>query len=233
MTKNNKRILFTRSLNTDQIEFGLKMNCLIDHHAFIRVDLCELKTDNIDLINSGDFPNWIFTSQNAARSLQANREHIQINKMENCFAVGQKTANQLSEMGISSRVPSRHNSESLSELLKDYSNSPFLYFTGNLRQKTLIHFFEEHKCAYKEIKVYDTHLIQPKITLEDYHAICFCSPSAVHSFFKNYQLNNNQPCFAIGTTTAVALVDYSDFVMISDQTNVYSLIQSCNQYLNS
>jgi len=97
----------------------------------------------------------------------------------------------------------------------------------------LIHFFEEHESPYKEIKVYDTHMIQPEIALEDYDAICFCSPSAVHSFFKNYQLKNNQPCFAIGTTTAVALVDYSDDVMISDQTHVFSLIQTCNEYLNS
>lgn len=233
MTKTNKRILFTRSLNDDQIEFGLKMNCSIDHHAFIRIDLSTLSSQELETINSGQYPNWIFTSQNAVRSLQANKEHIQLDNMENCFAVGQKTADQLSEMGISSLIPSRHNSEALSELLEDYSKTPFLYFTGNLRQKTLIHFFEEHECPYKEIKVYDTHLIQPEITLADYDAICFCSPSAVHSFFKNYQLKNDQPCFAIGTTTAVALVDYSDFVMMSDQTNVFSLIQTCNEYLNS
>ncbi len=233
MTKTNKRVLFTRSLNDDQIEFGLKMNCLIDHHAFIRIDLSTLSSEELEIINSGQYPNWIFTSQNAVRSLQANKEQIQIDKMENCFAVGQKTADQLSEMGISSLVPSRHNSEALSELLKGYSETPFLYFTGNLRQKTLINFFEENESTYKELKIYDTHLIQPDIALEDYDAICFCSPSAVHSFFKNYQLENNQPCFAIGTTTAVALVDYSDYVMMSDQTNVFSLIQTCNEYLNS
>ena len=233
MTKKNKHILFTRSLNTDQIEFGLKMNCLIDHHPFIRIDLSTLSSKELEVINSGQYPNWIFTSQNAVRSLQANKEHIQFDKMENCFAVGQKTADQLSEIGISSLIPTHHNSEALSNLLKNHTNAPFLYFTGNLRQKTLIHFFEEHECPYKEIKVYDTHMIQPKITLADYDAICFCSPSAVHSFFKNYQVKNNQPCFAIGNTTAVALVDYSDDVMMSDQTNVFSLIQICKQFFNS
>lgn len=233
MTRKNKRILFTRSLNADQIEFGLKMNCIIDHHAFIRIDLCSPTTDELEIINSGQYPNWIFTSQNAVRSLQANQEHIQIDKLEKCFAVGQKTADQLSEMGISSFVPKRHNSESLSELLKDHTNESFLYFTGNLRQKTLIHFFEEHESPFKEIKVYNTHLIQPEIKLDDYDAICFCSPSAVHSFFKNYQLKNNQPCFAIGNATAVALVDYADIIMLADQTNVFSLIQTCKQYINS
>ena len=233
MTKKNKRILFTRSLNTDQIEYGLKMNCLIDNYAFIRIDLCTLSNESLEIINSGQYPNWIFTSQNAVRSLQANKENIQLDKMEKCFAVGQKTANQLSNIGISSLVPKHHNSEALSELLQDYSDAPFLYFTGNLRQKTLIHFFEEHERPFKEIKVYDTHMIQPEIALDDYDAICFCSPSAVHSFFKNYQLKNNQPCFAIGNTTAVALVDYSDHVMMADQTNVFSLIQTCNQFFNS
>ncbi|MFT5750197.1 MAG: uroporphyrinogen-III synthase [Ancylomarina sp.] len=233
MTKKNKRILFTRSLNADQIEFGLKMNCLIDHHAFIRIDLSTLSSVELEIINSGQYPNWIFTSQNAVRSLQANKEFIQLDKMEKCFAVGQKTADQLSEIGISSLVPARHNSEALSELLEDHTNEAFLYFSGNLRQKTLINFFEEHESPYKEIKVYNTLLIQPEITLEDYDAICFCSPSAVYSFFKNYKLKNNQPCFAIGTTTAVALVDYSDDVMMSDQTHVFSLIQTCNEYFNS
>jgi uroporphyrinogen-III synthase len=233
MTRKNKRILFTRSLNADQIEFGLKMNCIIDHHAFIRIDLCSPCAEDLEIINSGQYPNWIFTSQNAVISLQANLKQIQIDKLERCFAVGQKTADQLTEMGISSLMPKRHNSEALSELLKDHANESFLYFTGNLRQKTLIHFFEEHESPFKEIKVYDTHLIQPKINLDDYDAICFCSPSAVHSFFKNYQLKNNQPCFAIGNTTAVALVDYADIVMLADQTNVFSLIQTCKQYINS
>lgn len=233
MTRKTKRILFTRTLNEEQIEFGLKMACQIDHHAFIRVDLCEIKSEELDLINTGQFPYWIFTSQNAVRSLQANLEHIQLDRMEKCFAVGQKTANQLSEMGITAEVPKRHSAEGLSELLSNQSDNSFIYFTGNLRQRTLINFFEEHESQYKEIKLYNTQLIQPKIKLEDYDAICFCSPSAVHSFFKNYQLQNNQPCFAIGTTTAVALVDYADFVMMAEQTNVFSLIQSCNQYLNS
>ena len=233
MTKNNKRILFTRSLNADQIEFALKMNCLIDHHAFIRIDLSTLSSEEIEIINSGKYPNWIFTSQNAVRSLQANKGHIQLDKMGKCFAVGQKTADHLSDMGISSLVPTRHNSEALSELLEDHANEPFLYFTGNLRQKTLIHFFEEHESLLKKLRFMTRIMIQPEIALEDYDAICFCSPSAVHSFFKNYQLKNNQPCFAIGTTTAVALVDYSDDVMMSDQTHVYSLIQTCNEYFNS
>jgi len=233
MTGKTKRILFTRTLNTDQIEYGLKMGCLIDHHAFIRIDLCALDAASIDLINSGTYPNWIFTSQNAVRSLQANRELIQLDKLEKCFAVGQKTAEQLSEIGITAIVPKRQNAEALSDLLNAYSTEPFLYFTGNLRQRTLINFFEDHESPYKEMKVYDTHLIQPDIKLKDYDAICFCSPSAVHSFFKNYQLKDNQPCFAIGNTTAVALVDYSDTVMLAEQTNVFSLIQSCNQYLNS
>lgn len=233
MTKQTKRILFTRTLNSDQLEYGQKMGCRIDHHAFIRVDLCSLDTSILHLINSGAYPNWIFTSQNAVRSLKENKANIQFEKMERCFAVGQKTAEQLSELGLEAIVPKRQNAEALSELLNEFSTEPFLYFTGNLRQKTLINFFEDHESPYKEIKVYDTHLIQPDINLDDYNAICFCSPSAVHSFFKNYQLKNNQPCFAIGNTTAVALVDYADFVMLADQTNVYSLIQSCNQYLNS
>ncbi len=232
MIKKNKRILFTRSLNEDQLEYGLKMNCLIDHHAFIKINLSTLDSKELAVINSGDYPNWVFTSQNAVRCLQANIDSIEIDKITRCFAVGQKTADQLSEMGIPSLIPSRYDSEALSELLNEYSNVPFLYFSGNLRQKTLIHFFEENECTYKEIKAYDTQLIQPSIHLESYDAICFCSPSAVYSFFKNYQLKNNQICFAIGISTAVALTDYSDNIIMSEQTNVFSLIQSCHEHLN-
>ncbi|RXQ89502.1 uroporphyrinogen-III synthase [Ancylomarina salipaludis] len=233
MTKIPKRILFTRSLNSEQVEFGTKLNCLIDHHTFIRIDLCQLDQKTIDIINSGDYPNWIFTSQNAVRSLAQIKSDIQFNQVKKCFAVGEKTADMLKEIGLSAEIPQRHNAEALSHLLEDYSAESFLYFTGNLRQDTLINFFEEREIPYKEIKVYETHLIQPEIDLDIYDAICFCSPSAVHSFFKNYQLKNNQPCFAIGYTTAAALVDYSDNVMLADQTNVYALIQTCNQYLNS
>ena len=233
MTKTPKRILFTRNLNSEQVEFGTKLNCLIDHHTFIRIDLCQLDQKTIDIINSGDYPNWIFTSQNAVRSLMQFQEKIQFDKVNKCYAVGEKTAELLKNIDLTAEIPQRQNAEALSHLLEEQSSESFLYFTGNLRQDTLINFFEEHDTPYQEIKVYETHLIQPEIDLENYDAICFCSPSAVHSFFKNYQLKNNQPCFAIGYTTAAALVDYSDNVMLADQTNVYALIQTCNQYLNS
>jgi uroporphyrinogen-III synthase len=68
--------------------------------------------------------------------------------------------------------------------------------------------------------------------LENFNAICFCSPSAVVSFFNQYQLNENIPAIAIGSTTAVKLLDYTEHVVMAESANIFAMLDISNEYLN-
>ena len=52
-------------------------------------------------------------------------------------------------------------------------------------------------------------------------------------FFSKYKIHEKIPCVAIGSTTAVKLLDYSEHVVMADNTNVYSLLEMCHNYINS
>ena len=228
-----KNILFTRSLNDEHHAFGKNLGLQLTDKAFIEVELNHISEDQINLINSKIEATWIFTSQNAVRSIGKVLHRLANIEEKKCFAVGQKTAQELAKMGIRALIPEHHNSQALIDLLDNNKAGSFIYFTGNLRQSTIINFFEENEIDFEEIETYQTKLIQPELEIENFNGVCFCSPSAVVSFFKKYKLEESVPCFAIGNTTAVKLLDYSGHVVMAEKTNVFSLLEICHNYLNS
>ncbi|WP_461643117.1 uroporphyrinogen-III synthase [Labilibaculum euxinus] len=228
-----KNILFTRSLSSEHIMYAEKLGLEVTAKPFIQIDLMPLSKEKTDLINSKPESNWIFTSQNAVKSIAENLSSLISLGEKKVFAVGEKTAEELLKIGIEALLPEQHNSQSLLQLLEKQSASSYIHFSGNLRQNNISDFMTEKEFDFEEIECYQTNLHQPDVTITDFDAICFCSPSAVYSFFNRYKINETVPCFAIGSTTAVKLLDFSEHVVMSENTNVYSLLEICHNYLNS
>lgn len=230
--RKTQNILFTRNLTDKHRLFGKKMNLIIDDFPFIQIDVNRLSDETINSISSDKNALWIFTSQNAVKSVVNSISDFSHYQDKVCFAVGEKTAVELRKHGFNVRVPENHNSNSLVDLLeKESFKNTYIYFTGNLRRNTITHFLEENDINFTEVECYRTNLIQPDINISKYKAIAFCSPSAVISFFKKYHLNETIPCIAIGSTTAVKLLDYTENVVMSENANIYSMIEICKEYL--
>lgn len=228
-----KNILFTRSLNSEHLKYAEKLKLSVTAKAFIQIDIKSLSESKIKLINSKPESNWIFTSQNAVKVISKSISSFQSLQEKKIFAVGDKTAEELLKMGIEAFLPEQHNSESLIELLEKQTASSYIHFTGNLRQNIISDFMTEKELDFEEIECYQTKLHQPNINVDDFDAICFCSPSAVSSFFSKYKIKDTVPCIAIGSTTAVKLLDFSEHVVMSERTDVFSLLEICHNYLNS
>ncbi|WP_372751323.1 uroporphyrinogen-III synthase [Labilibaculum sp.] len=228
-----KNILFTRSLSPEHLRYASQLDLLLTAKAFIQIEEIPISTEKIDLLNSEAKASWIFTSQNAVKSLSDHVDSLENLKDKKVFAVGERTAEALWKIGVKAQIPKLHNSQSLLDLLeKDNANS-FIHFTGNLHQNILSDFMYEKKFEFTEIQCYRTELIQPEVSIHEFDAVCFCSPSAVISFFTKYKIDESLPCVAIGSTTAVKLLDYTDHIVMSERTNVYSMLEICNDYLNS
>ncbi|WP_120241138.1 uroporphyrinogen-III synthase [Marinifilum flexuosum] len=229
-----KHILFTRKLTDNHYEFGKKIGLSLEDYPFIDIELRDLPEETIENLKTNENASWIFTSKNSVKSLLESFPDISNYSNRKCFAVGEKTAEELRKQNFEVIVPENHNALSLVDKLeKESSGIPYFYFSGNMRRKTITNFFNENEIKYQEIECYITHLIQPDLKIDQFDAVCFCSPSAVVSFFSKYQIREDIPCIAIGNTTAVKLLDYTENVAMSEKTNIYSMLEICNEYLNS
>lgn len=228
-----KNILFTRSLNSEHIKYADELELTVTAKAFIKIELLSFSENKIELINSKPESNWIFTSQNAVKSISKHTNSFESLQEKKVFAVGDKTAEELLMVGINALLPEQHNSQSLIDLLEKQTASSYIHFSGNLRQNIISDYMTEKELDFEEIECYQTKLHQPDVNIHDFDAICFCSPSAVISFFSKYNVKDTIPCIAIGSTTAVKLLDYSEHVVMSERTDVFSLLEICHNYLNS
>ncbi|NOU58391.1 uroporphyrinogen-III synthase [Marinifilum caeruleilacunae] len=228
-----QKILFTRQLSDKHYDFGKKLGLSIEDYPFIEIEIKHLHDEEIRAIEQDRNASWIFTSKNAVQSLVDSLANLSDFTDRKCFAVGEKTAETLRNYNFEVIVPDSHNALSLVDRLANESaNTSYFYFSGNMRRKTISNFFLENDIHYREVECYKTNLIQPDLDHLDFDAVCFCSPSAVLSFFSKYQLKEEIPCIAIGNTTAVKLLDYSENVAMSEKTNIYSMLEICNEYLN-
>lgn len=229
-----QNILFTRKITEKHIEFGNQIGLSVEDHPFISIELNPITSTILEDLQANSTWSWIFTSRNAVKSLINSITDISTFKDRICYAVGNKTAEELRDNGFKVIVPENQNALSLVDLLeKDTKKNSYFYFTGNMRRKTITNYFGENEINFREVECYKTKLIQPEIEINKYKAICFCSPSAVVSFFQKYQVDATTVCTAIGNTTAVKLLDYTENVIMSEETNVYSMLKICNEYLNS
>lgn len=228
-----KNILFTRSLNDKHRQFASELGLSVTDKAFIQIELTPLSKEKIDQLSEKQNMAWIFTSQNAVKVIENDLKDFVGLETNKFFAVGEKTAEALMNLNLDPIVPDIHNSEGLLALLEKESDNSYVHFTGNLRQNLISEYMIENEKDFMEIECYRTNLVQPEIEINHYDAICFCSPSAAISFFSKYKIKESTPCLAIGGTTAVKLLDYSEVVVMSDHTNVFSLLESCHNYLNS
>jgi uroporphyrinogen-III synthase len=229
-----QKILFTRKLSDKHFDFGNKLGLSIEDYPFISIEFNHLPDELFRELEELSQASWIFTSKNAVESLIRSLPNPSDFRDRKCFAVGEKTAEILREHNFEVIVPESHNVLSLVDCLEQESpDSSYFYFSGNMRRKTISNFFQENEINYREVECYKTKLIQPDVEVLQFDAVCFCSPSAVVSFFSKYQLKEEIACIAIGNTTAVKLLDYTENVAMSEETNIYSMLEICNEYLNT
>lgn len=91
-----------------------------------------------------------------------------------------------------------------------------VFFCGNKRRDELPNLLKENGIEVNEVVVYET-VETPVVTTQDLDAVLFFSPSGVKSFFSVNSLAKKTACFAIGSTTAEAITDYTDNRVITSE----------------
>lgn len=218
------RVLSTKKLLVNQKQFLLNANISLVEADFISINQ---KKVNIETINE----NLIFTSQNAVLSLIENLEGtdtIELLKKKNVFCVGMKTKGLLEENGFNVIAYTVYAADLAEIITLIYGKEKFTFFSGNLRRDTLPEALKEAKIVFNEIEVYQT-ILNPQKVNGTFDGILFYSPSGIQSYLKDNKINK-ETCFCIGTTTADALENVTNNVIIANQPTVENVIIQCINY---
>lgn len=215
------RLLSTKKLLVNQKQFLLNANISVVEADFISIKQQKVA---IEIINE----NLIFTSQNAVLSLVENLEKtdtLDLLRKKNVFCVGLKTKALLEENGFNVIAYTGYAADLAEIISLIYSKEKFTFFSGNLRRDTLPQALSEAEVVWNEIQVYETVLTPQKIS-GTFDGILFFSPSGIESYLKNNKITK-ETCFCIGTTTAEALENITNNVIIANQPTVENVIIQC------
>jgi uroporphyrinogen-III synthase len=172
--------------------------------------------------------NLIFTSQNSVVSLIENlgsSDTLTLLKQKKVFCVGMKTKSLLEENGFNVIAYTGYAADLAEIITLIYGREKFTFFSGNLRRDTLPEALTNAEVVFNEIQVYETILTPQKVS-GPFEGILFFSPSGVESYLKDNKISN-QTCFCIGTTTAEALENITNNVVIANQPTVENVIIQC------
>jgi len=219
------RILSTKKLLPNQKQFLLNANFAVIEADFIDI---KLKPFQYSPPLEGLGEALLFTSQNAVKSFLKNKNATDF-KDNKIFCVGLKTKALLEKNGFKVLASNEYASELAEIIVNDFSEENFTFFSGNLRRETLPEAFKKANISFKEIEVYETILVPKKINSE-VNAVLFFSPSGVESYLKENKIGDKK-CFCIGTTTAKALKEITENIIIAKQQTVENvIIQAINYY---
>lgn len=168
----------------------------------------------------------VFTSKEAVKSVLKSKTKNVLSK--SCLCVGSKTKSFLEKKGFTVLESADYAEELIQIIESKYKTNSFTFFCGNIRRNTIPDFFQQNKIAYNEIVVYETKLKRHQIK-EPFDGVLFYSPSGVNSFSEKNSLEN-KTCFCIGTTTAKALENKTNNIIIASQPTVENVITEVIKY---
>ena len=214
------RIVSTKKLAPNQRQFLLNA-------GFSVVDADFIATKSIDFALGNVKDNLIFTSANAVKAV-ADHPNVQDIRRNPCFATAPKTAALLDEVGFTV-IETASDAAGLGVIIEEkYANESFTFFCGNLRLETLPGWLGEWNIDFNEVPVYETALTPVKVMQPD--GVLFFSPSGVESYFSANEIGN-ATCFCIGETTAKALEQLTQNIVIANKPSVENVIIQCiNDY---
>ncbi|MCW1146843.1 uroporphyrinogen-III synthase [Flavobacterium lacisediminis] len=214
----------TQILSTKKLSKALKKKFSDAGMKLVEKNFIQTKAVSFETPQLNDY--LVFTSKQAVKSVL--KSGVQNILLKPCLCVGSKTKNFLEKKGFTV-IESADYAEDLIQIIDSkYKDNSFTFFCGNIRKNTIPNYFQEKKIAYNEFVVYETKLKLHQIK-KPFDGILFFSPSGVNSFLEMNSLENKK-CFCIGNTTAKALENKTENIVIASQPTVENVIYEVIHY---
>jgi uroporphyrinogen-III synthase len=225
-------ILSTRPLEPALVEAAKSKDILIDIISFI--DTTPVKSANIHAEIKKLFTQpatVVFTSMNAVNAV-ATHLNGEVPAW-NIFTIGNTTRELVARyFGEGTVNGTSHNAADLADaIIANRSIKQVIFFCGDQRREELPGKLRQHGISVQEIIVYHTTSTPHKVN-KTYNGILFFSPSAVQSFFHANPVLPGTVLFAIGQTTADAILFFTDKnnVIVSEKPGKEDLVKKMFEY---
>jgi len=203
-------VLSTKKLAVNQRELLLNSGIGLVEYDAITINFIDFELKNSRIQYA------IFTSKNAIKAIE-NRNI----KIENCFCVGDKTANRARQKGFEIIEIADYAEDLAQKIIKKHGDKDFHFFSGTNRREKLPELLKENKVKFTETTVYKMEL-NPKKFESEFDGILFFSPSGVQSFTEQNKLNST--AFCIGETTASEAKKYTQEIIIASKPGIENVI---------
>jgi uroporphyrinogen-III synthase len=237
MTKNKITILSTRPLDATVVEKAVAAGIHIEVVSFINTSsdgINSLLEKIVDVYTRQ--ATVVFTSMNAVEVVAKATAGRTTRKPDwNIFCIGSTTCElAATHFGETAITGTADNALALADVIIQHKKEqPVVFFCGNIRRNELPDRLKQHNIPVKEVVVYNT-LPTPVKVDKQYNGILFFSPSAVISFFSENTLPAQTVLFAIGTTTADTLKEYSgNTIITADKPGKNSLAELAIDYFKT
>lgn len=218
MKKTKLKVLSTKVLNQETLDKASVNDITIDELPFITT--APINTDELKNILRGFLQQNItavFTSKNSVKAFD---QIVNAEVPWKIFCIGNSTKNFVSKIFGEEKVSGTADSaaELSNVILQDEAIKKVIFFCGRQRREELPEKLKANELEVEEIIVYETWETPQKITKKIYDGILFFSPSAVKSFFSLNKINKQTKVFAIGKTTADAILQHINKEIIIAET---------------
>ncbi|SEW54580.1 uroporphyrinogen-III synthase [Chitinophaga arvensicola] len=242
MPNDKYRILSTRHLTDSSIAVAGESGIHIDVKDFIQIKLvlneALMGEENLFHVFRPEAVH-VFTSVNAVKMLAQHYIHQDdtfyvVSKPKICCISG-KTKKALQRLFKSGEflAESPYGSELGTTIAALGNITAVNFFCGNIRRNELPDILKEAGITVNEFVIYEN-IPAPVVTATNYDGILFFSPSAVKSYFSVNQLPAATVCFAIGSTTAAALKEYTENkIIMSTNISEDDMVQTAIFYFNN
>lgn len=232
MAKNKKYILSTRPLDEELISKAGEKDIVIQSISFIQTEPVindQLRKQISDA--AAKALTVVFTSMNAAEAVAGFLSGKVPQWKIFCLGTATKKVVQL-YFGNCPLTGSALNASLLADEIIKNNIETVVFFCGDQRRDELPEKLAAHNILVEEIVVYKTLSIQRQVE-KTYDGILFFSPSAVDSFFLLNTVSENTVLFAIGSTTADSIRQYSkNTVVESNFPGKENLVEKAISYLD-
>jgi uroporphyrinogen-III synthase len=237
------QILVTRALSEKQIKLAesLGLDVVIEPAIEIkyRNDWFAVET----IFKTIPKPVLAFTSKNGVDAFDLYRESgSSFPEDAPVYAVGEKTAEALREIGLKARIPEQKNGAGLAKKVADdflgtsgLKDATVLHFCGDKRRDEFRQFLQDSEIKVRDVVVYETILLSMNLPKIQFDGILFYSPSAVQAFRESGGFINpvQSELFAIGSTTAEELsIESGKHVHISPEPDTENFLKFTAKVLN-
>ncbi|MEP6615153.1 MAG: uroporphyrinogen-III synthase [Ginsengibacter sp.] len=213
MQGNAVKILSTRPVDERSKRDALDQGIVIDELSFIKTDINpDQKIWQRIASLSNQHITAVFTSMTAVGAIS---KYILEKPSWDVYCIGTTTASLAEKLFSEENIRGTgENALQLSRVIIEDAPSNVVFFCGDQRRNELPEALHIAGIEVEELVVYTT-TGTPQTLLLPYDGILFFSPSAADSFFSANCIAPGIPLFAIGTTTAAAIRNYTQNEIIT------------------